>query len=184
MHNVTEYPIYYDALYYPQYHAYNFDTPDKFCAWLLKSLVSHHRSCHTCSFEFRGCVAFNGFSVVVTDGHRSLSLRPSEFESSGYRHCVLLCRFSVCGCDGLASSLARKFDCLPAWIDYDEQTIVTHLFISNLSSRESLSVEKCLPLRLDVYLRWFRYRDSEEIQEQNLPALLDNVLAHFIATQQ
>jgi len=37
-----------------------------------------------------------------------------------------------------------------------------------------LSVEKCLPSRLDVYPIWFYY--SEEIQEQHLSVLLDSVL--------
>jgi hypothetical protein len=48
-----------------------------------------------------------------------------------------------------------------------------------LSAREALSIEKCLPSRLDVYPMWFYY--SEEIQEQHLSVLLDSVLIECIS---
>ncbi|KAG0708596.1 hypothetical protein DFH29DRAFT_424417 [Suillus ampliporus] len=48
-----------------------------------------------------------------------------------------------------------------------------------LSSREALSVDKCLSSRLDVYPIWFYY--GEEIQEQHLSVLLDSVLVECVS---
>jgi hypothetical protein len=94
---------------------------------LLKLLVSHGCSCHTCTVEFCGCVAFDSVSVVVTQGRGSLSLRLSEFKDAKYHHCTLLRRLNKCDRDGVTSSIAGKSDGLPAWIGYDEQTVVSHL---------------------------------------------------------
>ena len=94
-HLPFEYPIYYDALYYPEFHGPVFDTPPSFLRWLSLSLKDHHRTC-------RSCPRFDdhGFHVDYTHEHfcinfesRSLSLSIAEVEASSFSLCHLLRRF-------------------------------------------------------------------------------------------
>ena len=57
MHNIADYPLYYDPLYFPHEHSSVFETPENFVAWLSRSLNSHHIHCADCDLEFVGCVA-------------------------------------------------------------------------------------------------------------------------------
>lgn len=44
LHDIQTYPLFYDALYYPQYNDSIYATADKFCCWLQLSLASHCNS--------------------------------------------------------------------------------------------------------------------------------------------
>jgi hypothetical protein len=89
--------------------------------------VSHGCSCHTYIIEFCNCIEFDSISIVIMQGHSSLSFYPSEFKDAKYHHCALLCRLSKCNCDSVTSLIAEKSDSLPAWISYNEKTIVNQL---------------------------------------------------------
>ncbi|KAG1841621.1 hypothetical protein C8R48DRAFT_781332 [Suillus tomentosus] len=125
-HDINDYPVYYDALYYPRYHTHHFDTPQNFCLWLFNSLTSHHHQCRACSVVFRGCVAFDGISIVVAHSLASISVSLHQFEASGYRHCVILHCLSRAR-NAAVSTLVSKSDQYPAWFSQSEQTIANRL---------------------------------------------------------
>jgi len=45
LHECSEYPLYYDALYFPEYHSSLFRTEKKVCQWLLNGLLQHFVDC-------------------------------------------------------------------------------------------------------------------------------------------
>ena len=53
LHDIETYPLFYDSLYYPQYHLRVFSTAENFCSWLQSSLTSHRDLCPTCSPLFQ-----------------------------------------------------------------------------------------------------------------------------------
>jgi hypothetical protein len=130
-HELSAYPVYYDALYYPEYHASCFDTPRSFCSWLLSSLQQHPEHCPACSLPFTGCVAFDGVSIIIENCNASISVSPAEFESSYYRHCDIF-RKLVSACKlCVASSVMFRLDHFPTWFYYTDDSIV--LILSSLS---------------------------------------------------
>jgi len=52
LHDIQTYPLFYDALYYPQYHLHVFSTAESFCSWLQLSL------------RFSSWIVFNVFTSV------------------------------------------------------------------------------------------------------------------------
>ncbi|KAG1761816.1 hypothetical protein EDD22DRAFT_894824 [Suillus occidentalis] len=125
VHDVRDYPDYYDALYYPHYHEPTFATARSFCAWLLKSLVAHHTHCLRCNSPFSGCVSFDGNRVIVASGEHSVSLPVSYFEGAGYYHCSVfrLLMHSPQLIDVYACSLSQH----PPWLFTSEDIICSQL---------------------------------------------------------
>jgi hypothetical protein len=124
-HDIRDYPVYYDALYYPRYHESRFATAHSFCSWLLESLVSHHRSCSGCTELFTGCVSFDGIRIIVASQHGSQSFSLPFFESAGYHHCSVfsVLRRSVTLEGYSARSLAQH----PPWLFSSKDTICAQL---------------------------------------------------------
>ncbi|KAG1894371.1 uncharacterized protein F5891DRAFT_1195355 [Suillus fuscotomentosus] len=125
VHAISDYPKYYDALYYPQYHPAVFATAQTFCAWLLKSLVSHCRCCLVCRNPFTGCVPFDGVHIVVTSSDVSLSLPLGVFESAGYHHCAIMHKLSLSS--NQVFSFTHTLVQYPPWMFYSEDTIKSRL---------------------------------------------------------
>ncbi|KAG2137734.1 hypothetical protein BD769DRAFT_1435872, partial [Suillus cothurnatus] len=80
-HLIESYPLYYDPVYYPQFHTSVFATSENFCLWLRVSLSTHCNACLTCRSKFPSDVS-SLLSVSV--------LSDAWFESPGYSHCKLL----------------------------------------------------------------------------------------------
>ncbi|KAG2112593.1 uncharacterized protein F5147DRAFT_683654 [Suillus discolor] len=57
-HLIELYPLYYDPLYYPQYHPSVFATSENFCIWLRASLSTH------CDFLF-SLMVFRCLSALI-----------------------------------------------------------------------------------------------------------------------
>ncbi|KAJ3574414.1 hypothetical protein NP233_g1788 [Leucocoprinus birnbaumii] len=51
-HDISQYPLYYDPIYYPEYHRAVFMSPSSICAWLEDALNFHLRYCPNCL----GCI--------------------------------------------------------------------------------------------------------------------------------
>ncbi|KAG2123405.1 hypothetical protein DEU56DRAFT_983831 [Suillus clintonianus] len=126
-HDHFDYPVYYDALYYPQYHTSHFETPQTFCSWLLQCLQTHHVSCPSCSSPFVGCVTFNGMSVVISRNNASTFLSLREIECPGYRHCMILGPLAMRHSSSVASSIASRLEQCPPWLYYADSTIEHNL---------------------------------------------------------
>jgi hypothetical protein len=124
IHDVQMYPIYYDALYFPQFHPHVYVSPSNFCLWLQVSLVSHCVGCaRCCRLNALVTVLFDGVSLSVgLDGLHHTFAR-SYFESETYTHCSVFCRFAA-ACFVLpptAASLVtlRQHDD-PPWFHYED----------------------------------------------------------------
>lgn len=125
VHDVRDYPVYYDALYYPQYYEAVFSTAHSFCSWLLESLLCHHRTCFTCTFTFSGCVSFDGVRIVVTSNGVSVSQSLPYFERAAYRHCTIIrmLHASLSLAEYFASSIAQH----PPWLFATEDVVRSRL---------------------------------------------------------
>lgn len=147
LHNICDYPEYYDALYYPQYHTALFVSAMTFCSWLLKCLVSHHRSCFSCSLLFTGCVEFNGHAVVITLDDVSVSLSLTHFESPHYHHCKIIRMLALGSSQEL--DLSQSLHCPPPWMYCSMQDIETklHTVLASTLSRSVSSVPGLLVAR-------------------------------------
>jgi hypothetical protein len=68
-HMPSDFPIYYDALYFPQLYPSVFDTPDAFCRWLSTAVRNHQIGLHACS-----CTSLMlPFNIDHIDGHFSVT---------------------------------------------------------------------------------------------------------------
>ena len=50
-HKICEYPLYYDACYFPELHKEIFETGDSVKLWLVIGLIDHSRFCESCTRE-------------------------------------------------------------------------------------------------------------------------------------
>jgi len=89
---MSDYPVYYDAIYYPSKHMNVFASPQNFCDWLVKALKNHHLHCTCCDFPFIGSVAFNTAALDIFYAPLCVSLPKNVeyFASVDYMHCRLL----------------------------------------------------------------------------------------------
>lgn len=124
VHDIRDYPVHYDALYFPQYHDHIFATARSFCSWLLMSLAAHHRSCMKCAYRFSGCVTFDGVRIAVSSHDVSASLSLDYFERSGYCHCSV---FRELRRRSLGDCFVRSLDRQPPWLFSSEDTILSQL---------------------------------------------------------
>ena len=89
-HMPSDYPIYYDAVYFPELYASVFESPNSFCAWLCTAVRNHQTGQYACS-----CMLLMlPFTVDYIDGYfrvifgkHSMCLLTAEVES---------CLFTVC----------------------------------------------------------------------------------------
>jgi hypothetical protein len=88
------YPLFYDALYYPQYHLRVFSTAENFCSWLQSSLSSHRELYSTCSPLFQTTsVVYDGLALCVRVDGIAMTFARSQFESAMYSHLSIFKRF-------------------------------------------------------------------------------------------
>ena len=59
--------LFYDALYYPQYHLHVFSTAENFCSWLQSSLTSHRELCSVQRVHL--CIRLRLLSMTVWHCH-------------------------------------------------------------------------------------------------------------------
>ena len=89
----SDFPIYYDALYFPHLHPSVFETPDSFCRWLSTAVKNHQSGLHACS-----CMSLTlPFSIDhidrhfrVTFGQHSTCLSTADVESCSFTVCRML----------------------------------------------------------------------------------------------
>src|ERR1700688_4852624 len=90
-HLPSEYPRYYDALYYPELHPGVYTSSQSFCQWLSLSLECHHLCCNSCYFKLPSdfIVDYTNNLIRVSTGRRSEQLSIPEIESSSFSVCRL-----------------------------------------------------------------------------------------------
>ncbi|KAG2080377.1 hypothetical protein BD769DRAFT_1556345 [Suillus cothurnatus] len=76
-HLIESYPLYYDPVYYPQFHTSVFATSENFCLWLRVSLSTHCNACLTCRSKFPSDVS-SLLSVSVLSDVQLLRLSASH----------------------------------------------------------------------------------------------------------
>jgi hypothetical protein len=94
-HMPSEYPLYYDALYFPEFHPSVFETPDSFCRWLTEAVSDHlngFRACSCTSFIFPFAIDYRQGCFNVTFGPHSMLLSTADVESSSFTVCRTLRR--------------------------------------------------------------------------------------------
>jgi len=101
LHSPCEYAYYYDALYFPQFHASIFDDENNVCSWLQLGFEKHARDCSSCDVPR---VPANGVlvvqymqgSFVLSSAGQDLYLSVEAIESPSFTFCrssrVLLIR--------------------------------------------------------------------------------------------
>jgi hypothetical protein len=95
LHTLCQYPRYYDSIYYPQYHLFNFQDSDSICLWLVTGLEQHHT---TCMSGLRLClsgtaVQFSEGQFTISVGDLSLQMSVFDIESPVFSFCQLACQF-------------------------------------------------------------------------------------------
>ena len=106
LHSPSEYPKYYDALYYPQFNQNVFRTPLSVCVWLCAALENHYQDCGACcqrQRDFR--VDYDKNRILVTLGSRAESLSIVEVESPTFTLCRVFRRFNSSLCDLMEPNL-------------------------------------------------------------------------------
>src|ERR1700685_3015455 len=90
-HLPSEYPCYYDAIYYPDFHPSVYTTSQSFCLWLSLSLEHHHLCCSSCQSELPSDISVNYTSDLISVNVGSCSERFSipQIESSSFSVCRL-----------------------------------------------------------------------------------------------
>lgn len=113
---MDDYPIYYDAVYYPQYAVSSFESSERFCEWLSRSLSTHHTICAQCRLrQFCGHVFYDGNTVLVGDRNTFVCVTLQTFESVSYTHCSLLRHLSEIDNVSFSSRWRSRKDLLPNW---------------------------------------------------------------------
>ena len=95
LHDVTEYPLYYDPLNFPADHTMLFESEQSVCQWLWHDLVIHRVGCSQCfqatspfnEMISRVCFSFNFFEVEFHQLHFRVPL--SYIKSSNFSFCGL-----------------------------------------------------------------------------------------------
>lgn len=96
VHLVETYPLYYDALYFPELHLTIYASSHGFCSWLHSALSSHLRHCQTCIlFPSELSVTFEDATFCVKLGGEQRFFHHQHFECETYTHCTVFQAFSV-----------------------------------------------------------------------------------------
>jgi hypothetical protein len=107
-HDIEDFPLYYDPLYYPDYHQSLFDVERAVCLWLLKGLKNHFMSCPKNQFYDD----YDNVQVFDDDANDYVCYRLSffEFKFHGVRlqlplRCVESSLFSKVECSSVGDNL-------------------------------------------------------------------------------
>jgi hypothetical protein len=107
-HIASDYPAFYDALYFPEDHFSIFETESFFCEWLLERVSHHSCTCHSCPqvppclrkvdwnnqvFYENGCFTINFYGICTT-------ISINDVQSSFFSFCRLHRRFFPVSCEG------------------------------------------------------------------------------------
>jgi hypothetical protein len=94
-HDIKDYPIFYDPIYYPNENRNCFETALNFCIWLNTTLKNHASHCFQCDTAYSGSVAYDGLDIFVFcySIHVSLVKSTQYFSCAGYTNCQLLNEF-------------------------------------------------------------------------------------------
>ena len=97
LHIPSDYPIYYDALHFPELHASVFESSNSFCTWLCTAVRIHQAGQYQCSCKslmlpFR--IHYIDGHFRVTFGKQSMCLSTAAVESSLFTVCWMLHRLT------------------------------------------------------------------------------------------
>lgn len=161
-HTISDYPTYYDALYYPEYYPSFFESPQNFCAWLAWSLIEHRGCCASCSVVFAGCVTYDSDSIVVTHNKVSVLFSLPVFEASSYTHCAVLRRLASDPSSTVAMSVVASMNLLPPCFQHSPALMsqrLNGLMAPSLalcaSSLSGSSVHRAKAANMDLILHHF-----------------------------
>jgi len=95
IHDINDYPKFYDALYYPQWYPQFFLSPNKCSMWLERCLNEHVSKCYNCKSEHvvQVQIVSDEFRVMRNDGN-ICNLSILALESALYSHCSLFAEFA------------------------------------------------------------------------------------------
>ena len=97
LHTVCQYPRYYDALYFPEYHTSVFEDEHTVCEWLRAELQTHLVTC-ACAFgsrvpsQSRVFVHYSLENFVIEFGSAEVVLSVGDVESSMFSFCKVVRR--------------------------------------------------------------------------------------------
>jgi len=92
-HDIETYPLFYDALYYPQFYPHIFCSSGSFCSWSQGSLISRRVSCaNCCDRQGHVTVTFNHERLSVDVCSVVISFSTAYFEAADCSHCRLFAR--------------------------------------------------------------------------------------------
>jgi hypothetical protein len=163
LHEIPDYPLYYDALYFPQDHPLLFQTEESVCRWLLTELQQHCVICPSCvrlqiaSSSIKNHVQYNeGFFNIIFSGLQNV-IPICDVESSCFSFCRL-CRQFLMGTSKIQSltthlsstahdlcfiDAERVLHETPSWLVRDDAVFSTCLF--RLSVSKLGDVARSLP---------------------------------------
>jgi len=171
-HLIESYPLYYDPVYYPQFHTSVFATSENFCLWLRVSLSTHCNACLTCRSKFPSDVSSllsvsvlsDGVSLCVCIDNVPMTFDRAWFESPGYSHCKVFSRFLLL----MRNSSATTAQCL---------TSCVHGFIMWMNAMKSTSMGCLHPYYL---LRLVPFRQESQLCARNMNTSVQScqILSH------
>jgi len=121
LHTPCQYPIYYDTLYYPQYHLTDFQDGDTVCQWLITGLDQHCATCESClcSGLLDTAVHFQEGQFTISAGDVSLWLSVSDIESAIYIFCLLSQQFvNLLACAEWLCAAEFVLSQNPSWLNH------------------------------------------------------------------
>ena len=93
-HNIDDFPVYYDPLYYPLLYPHIMSTSQSVCDWLASAINNHLYQCHKCfsslpSLKIDSKISFENGFFVISDvvSHFQVVLPLYVLEKSSYVHC-------------------------------------------------------------------------------------------------
>ena len=160
-HECSEFPTYYDALYFPQCHQLLFETVESVCQWLLSELHTHLVQCSSCpqleciSVIFQDNIHYVAPFFLINVNGIHCRVHISDIESSSFSFCrlhrhLLAARsmgpFTSEDLPSIESSLQDEefvHAKVPSWINREED--IYFLCLSTLSGSELRTVVRSLP---------------------------------------
>ncbi|KAH0835807.1 hypothetical protein J3R83DRAFT_9664 [Lanmaoa asiatica] len=149
-HDIKDYPIFYDPIYYPNENPECFETPLNFCVWLNNALKDHASHCFQCDTTSSGSVAYDGLDIYFLCYSTCISLVKSTqyFSRAEYTHCQFLNKIVQHHLPIPPVSVPDHLLTFPKWFSYSDD--VNERNLDSLSIKVIHETASSLP---DVFLR-------------------------------
>ena len=126
-HVIDDYPVYYDALYFPLLHPAVFENSHNFCNWLASALNNHQLLCHRCPVVKNVSVFYDGMIMIITCDARSVAISLHTLQSAQYHHCSVLLKMTDLDVLSVSQCLPIRSSDLPSWFLYSPELVKQQL---------------------------------------------------------